>query len=174
MWLTREGYLTSDLYADTTTLSADHSYDSTLADSTVAYGATVETDVWGVPNQWVFIANIADPAAPSPSEGNGIVRLRNESDGPASIASRGRVINRIQQVDATDQAALQLEAERQRTADIQSVQKIVFQSVPSPQLWHRDIINVHFPPHVIHRNAVVQRWTLPLDGNDMTIEANLI
>lgn len=174
IWLTREGYLTSDEYQNTKTLQPDFFYDATAADTTIGYGATVETDVWGIPNQWIFIADIADPAVAAPSEGNGVVRLRNESDGPSSIANRGRVINRIVQVDATDQAALQLEAERQQETDIQSVQKIRFKAVPSPQLWHRNIIQVHFPPHVIRRNAVVQRWSLPLDGNDMSIEANLI
>ena len=108
VWLTREGYLTSDLYQDTSTLNADFFYDTTLADSTVGYGATVETDVWGIPNQWIFIADIADPNVGSPSEGNGIVRLRNEATGPSSIASRGRVVNRVEKVDATDQAALML------------------------------------------------------------------
>ena len=174
IWLTREGYLTSSLYQDTSTLNADFFYDSTLADSTVAYGATVETDVWGIPNQWVFIADIADPNVGSPSEGNGIVRLRNDSIGPSSISNRGRVINRVEKVDATTQDALHLEATQQRATDIQSVQKIVFNTVPNPQLWHRDIIKVNFPPHVINRRAVVQKWTLPLGGQDMTVEANLI
>ena len=96
--------------------------------------------MWGIPNQWVFIADIADPNVGSPSEGSGVVRLRNEATGPSSIASRGRVVNRVEKVDATDQDALMLEAIQQRASDIQSVQKVVFTTVPNPQLWHRDII----------------------------------
>ena len=103
------------------------------------------------------------------------MNYRNESDGPASIQARGRLVNCIVFVDAADQEALKLEAGRRIGMDSKLARQVKLRVSPQPTLWHATLIQLTIPELGIReQRAEISKWTLPLDGKNMTVVADLI
>ena len=175
VWTDRQGRVETAEWQDPKRLPPEFSWNSNDDRTVIAAGASLDEDLWGVPNQWIIIQNVSEEETETPEEGRGIVTYRNERDGPASIEARGREVNCVVFVDAADHAALELEAGKRIGADLKKARQVVFQVSPQPVLWHATLIELSIPELGINKQrAEVVKWTLPLDGKNMNITADLI
>lgn len=130
----------------------------------IAAARTVANDVWGVPNEWIFIQNgLTSP----PATGAGRYVVNNVSTGLSSQTSIGRTIPApVQFLDAVGQASLQAQGDAIVAAAMQSAEVITVKVSPFPIAWHVDVVGYSDPALGADRKAVCQTWSLPLDGSD--------
>jgi hypothetical protein len=143
--------------------------------SMIAPRRTITRDYFAAPNRWVFYWS-QDPSGATPVEGAGVYTYVNNRDGPTSVAERGgRVITAApQQVDAVDQSALIAQAQAAIDADLRLKTTVEVPVSPNPLHWHFDRIAVADPLLGSVADALVTRWTLPLDGSDGTQEWSVL
>jgi hypothetical protein len=128
---------------------------------------TMTRDTWGVPNQWRFIQNGLDFA---PVEGQGQYTVNDLSGTPTSQTVVGRTVLKVVYLDAVDQDSLQTQGDLIVDADKSISETFVINTVPLPIAGHMDILQYMDPnlPGDPVRKVMATRWTLPLDGSDMT------
>lgn len=142
-------------------------YDTTSPRTIVGQEVSEEIDLFAIPNRWIFVRD--DPAQAAPVEGDGIYTVLNATDGPTSIAERGRVITRLVRLDAADQTALIAQGNAIVRDDRQPLAIMRFTGVPNPLHWHDDAITFTAPELGLEAVSFgEQSWSLPLDGSDMT------
>jgi hypothetical protein len=125
-------------------------------------------DWFDVPNRWVFYWS-KDPGGAAPVEGAGIYVHVNTTNGPSSVAARGRVISaRPEQIDVVDQDALVAAASAKIDADMRLKTTFEADSAPNPLHWHFDKVTLADPDLGPIQDCVQVSWTLPLDGSDMS------
>ena len=173
-WITREGVITIDE-------SKDYTPSIVLPDGNNAViDPAIERvqDSWSQPNQWIMIAQSADPNMPLPS-GEGTtttyVRTNNIPTSFGSFINRGRrLIRSVQSFSAVAESQTQLDqtfeqqARRRIEEEIQGGDNIRFSMVPNPGFWHGDVFTL---PGIAEGAWLVQKFNLPFDGNNMTVEA---
>ena len=175
VWADRRGRIETNEWQDPKSLPPLFGWSTDDERTVITHNSKLEADVWGVPNQWIIIQNVAEDDTEIPEAGRGIVTYRNERDGPASIEARGREVNCVVFVDATDHAALELEAGKRIGNDSKLARRVEFYVSPQPTLWHATLIELSIPELGIrNERAEVTRWELPLDGRNMKIVADLI
>ena len=175
VWADRRGRIETDEWQNPKRLPPVFGWSTDDERTVIADGASLDADTWGVPNQWIIIQNVAEGGTEIPEAGRGIVTYRNERDGPASVEARGREVNCIVFVDATDHATLELEAARRIGSDSKLARRVQLRVSPQPTLWHATLIELTIPGLGIrNQRAEVSRWELPLDGKMMKVEADLI
>ena len=175
VWSDRSGRVETDEWQDPKRLQPLFSWSTDDERTVISSRAKLVADTWGVPNQWIIIQNVAEEQTEIPEAGRGIVTYRNERDGPASIEARGREVNCIVFVDAADHAALELEAARRIGRDSKIARQVEFHTSPQPTLWHATLIELTIPElSIYNQRAEVSKWSLPLDGRNMSITADLI
>ena len=172
-WITRTGELTSAPWYTLPDSLPVVRLTPNEAETILADPASHRVDLWGVPNRWVVYADRANEDLPLPTIGDGIVVRDNLYDGPASQASRSRVVTRVVQSDAVDQAALDSKAEQIQEEDSEPQRSLALTIAPGGWLWHRDTIEVTLPSiNLTNQQFLVRSWSLPMDGGYMTVHAD--
>lgn len=174
-WLDRDGQLVVEFQygtAQTVVLPEDHF-------AVVAEGATLTTDIYRAPNQWIIVGVVAGEAGGGgqPTTIIGYQDL-DASAGPHSFEARGRrVVRKVYAVDVgadgttvtASEESLQRHAARLVGQDKEANERVSFRMSPMPVLWHNDLIAL--PDYDLDGLWRVQSWRLPLDGGDMNVEA---
>ncbi|MFN2486669.1 MAG: hypothetical protein ABR609_08710, partial [Acidimicrobiia bacterium] len=167
LYVDRTGIFRSELWRPPHERAPVFHYDASSPATIIAEHFTEETDLFSIPNWWVFIRD--DPAQPAPVEGNGLYTVINATDGISSIASRGRTINKVVRLEVADQASLVALGNQIVQEDRQPFAHLEFSAVPNPNHWHAEAVTV--TSNELGLEAVVfdeQSWSLPLDGSDMS------
>ena len=146
-------------------------YSADSATTTVGETRTQTADYWGVPNRWVFVRNGTTTV---PTEGAGVYTVENVTDGETSQTGRGRVINRVEFLDAVDQAALEAQGDEIVAADRRVVSTISMQVAPNPEHWHDDRVTYVDAALGVSGGYRVVEWRLPFDGTDMSLELEAV
>lgn len=168
LYADRQGQFRSAPYVPPTQAAPAVAYDAGDPQTTVAEGATFTEDLFSVPNRWVFIRDQPDPSETLPSEGDGIYTVLNQSDGPTSIDSRGRVLTEVVRLAAADQASLVVQGDKHVAQSRRPLQALVVKTSPDPRLWHQDVVTISDPELGLAATPFIsQQWRLPLDGSDM-------
>lgn len=174
LWVDRTGVYRSVPYTAPSARSVTWRYDTAHPATIMRPGTIAESDLFTVPNRWVFIRD--DPTDELPAPGNGLYIVSNQSDGPGSIDQRaGRVISRIVRLEAADQTTLETRGDALVEADRQPAVTLDWSTSPNPLHWHADTIKVTSAELGI-TNALFseQSWSFPLDGSDMTHHARKV
>lgn len=149
-------------------LAATASYDTTSDTTSVSEKSEYEEDIHNVPNKWVFVRDHPDPDETLPSEGDGIYTVVNQSDGPTSIDSRGRVVSSIHRLDAADHAALVTQGDQIVAETKLPAASLQMTTTPDPRLWHGDVVTLTDSALGFSgARFVYGKWKLPLDGGNM-------
>lgn len=130
-------------------------------------------DVYGVPNEWVFIQ---DGLTFQPTEGSGQYTVDNTSQPPSDQVTVGRVVRVTQTLQASGQADLVSQGNKIVTAALSAAEQVTLTMRPWPILWHYDVFQFTHPalPYSARRRLQQQQWTLPLDGTSMTVVGNAV
>lgn len=169
IWSDWEGRLRCEPYVIPRERSVEWVYDADPDTSILSPQHTTVSDLYEAPNRWVFIRN-NDVDGPAPVEGNGIFTYINELVGETSVESRaGRIVTRIERIDAADQEALVNRAWVTIDADLRAPLLIRARTTPNPLHWHFDRIVIDDPSGVVNpwSDVLSTEWSLPLDGSDM-------
>lgn len=166
LYVDRQGVFRSEPYRPPAERAPVWHYDATSTKAIIGAEISEEIDLFAVPNWWVFVRD--DPAQDAPSEGDGIYTVLNSTDGPTSISARGRVIRKVEYVDAADQASLVALGDQIVQRDRQPFAHLEFVAVPNPLHWHADSVTVTSSDlGLVGATFGEQSWSLPLDGGDM-------
>lgn len=170
VWSDWDGRLRVQPYVSPADRAPEWTYDVKLETSMFTDERQVESDLYRAPNRWVFWrANNVD--GPAPVEGDGQFTFLNAADGPTSVRARGgRVITKPVPLDVADHASLLAAAQVTIDADLRLTRRMTTQAWPNPLHWHFDRVQVDDPALGPNTQAVVTKWTLYLDGSDMTQE----
>lgn len=173
MWSDWDGQLRGEPYLPPADRAPEWLYTVDPATSMTGESRTVERDLFYAPNRWVFVRNTTD--GPAPVEGDGIYTYVNETVGDTSVAARGRVVSRVEFVDAADQAALEARAWVTIDADMRIPQKLSIPTFPNPLHWHFDKLSLDDPGVADpYADVLGTQWSLPLDGGDMQHEWSVL
>lgn len=174
IWSDWDGQLRVQPYTALTVRPPEWVYDVDPYTSMVTVGRSLERDFYRAPNRWTFWrSNNVDGAAPV--EGDGIYTYINTSTGPTSVEARGgRVISRPVPLDVADQASLVAAAQLIIDADLRLKTSLALGTAPNPLHWHMDRVAYTDPAIGPAAQVVVAKWTLPLDGGDMSHEWSLV
>jgi hypothetical protein len=165
LYADRLGTFRSEPWQSPTVKAPVYAYDTDL-DTIVFDGMTEETDLFDVPNKWVFVRN--DPAQALPTEGAGIYTVTNQSDGITSVDARGRIIVSVEKIDAADQASLVARGDRISEEDRQPTTALTFDSGPNPVHWHAEALTMTADELGLTAVAFSElSWVLPLNGDPM-------
>lgn len=128
-------------------------------------------DFYDAPNHWVFYRN-STTEDDQPSDANGLrFEYTNDTVGDTSVEGRGgRVITKVEGVDAADPVSLQAQAMRTIDADMLIPTVISIETAPFPLAWHFDRIEVSDAGLGAATQVLATSWTLNLDGSDMSWE----
>lgn len=127
---------------------------------------SVASDVWGVPNRWVFYANGLDGA---PVDGASRFEVDNLTTGVTSQTSLGRVVTaQPQGLDAASYGALVTQGTK-IAADASRVPETITATLsPFPVLWHDDVALWSDRELGTDRRVRGVSWSLAHDGSGMT------
>lgn len=167
MWSDWDGRLRCGPYQQPRDRAAEWYYDTGAQTSMLSRSRRLQDDFYDAPNRWVAVrSNNID--GPAPVLGDGVFEYVNDSDGPTSVAARGREITaEIMRLDVADQASLERAAMSKIDADIRRKSSIELSTGPNPLHWHFDRLHVNDPGLGAHLEILSTGWTLPLDGGDM-------
>jgi len=168
VWSDWDGRLRLQPYQAPLDRAPEWYYDTGPDTSMLSPARLQRDDFYDAPNRWIAVrSNNVD--GPAPVEGNGIFTYVNDSDGPTSVAARGRTITAdIMQLDVADQASLERAAMSRIDADIRRKSTIELATWPNPLHWHFDRLLVNDPGLGANLEILSTGWTLPLDGGDQT------
>ncbi|MFD6565397.1 hypothetical protein [Micromonospora profundi] len=144
------------------------------AASMLSPARSVDRDFFEAPNRWVFVRQNNVDDLP-PYEGNGIHTYQNDYAGETSVEARdGRVITKVEFVDAADHEALVRQAQITIDADMRVATTVRVATSPNPLHWHFDRLLIDDPDLGRWADVLGTSWTLPLDGGDMQHEWTLL
>jgi hypothetical protein len=171
LWSDWDGRLRLVPYAAPSTRAAEFTYDTGLLTSMMNDDIQLREQYAKTPNKWVYVQT-SERADDSPvSEGDGIYTYVNQSVGKTSVdARKGRIIVRVEPVDAVDQDALVARADQGISADMSLSAKVTVTTSPMPAHWHFDRLQVNDPRLGPPLEVLSTQWTLPFDGGDMSHE----
>ncbi len=174
VWSDWDGRLRLEPYLSPGSQSSEWTYDVTLETSMLADPRTVTRDFYRAPNRWVFYrSNGID--GPAPVEGDGVYTYTNQSAGPTSVDARGgRVTTKPVPLAVADHASLVAAAQITIDADLRLSTKLDIRTAPNPLHWHFDRLTVDDPAIGPPAAALCTKWTLPLDGSDMSQDWTLL
>lgn len=174
LYADRNGVFRSEPYTSPSTDNILFDYSTAHAETVLLDDYSASSDLFDIPNRWVFIND--NPTQAVPSEGAGIYTVANQSDGDSSIDSRGRIITRIVRLDAADQTSLVTQGDRIAEADRQPLTILDFRSSPNPDHWHRAVITVDAAEVGIASGTrfIENEWSQPLGPYPMTHRARKV
>lgn len=166
LWCDENGIYRSQPHVDVSARPAEFTLDADDAVRTIV-GAqrTRVQDQWAAPNMWIFIQS---GFSGTPTEGDGIYTVTNQSDGPASIDQRGLVWPKTFTLDAADQPTLMQLGDAQVAADMADLLTLTIPTGPLPIAGQADVIAL--VDSAAGGSFMVQAtaWSLPLDGQQMS------
>lgn len=165
LWVDRDGRWRSDPLTPDTSKPPVWVYSTESPRTTVGVKRTQVADYFDVPNRWVFI-NDDSPAAPT--EGDGMYTVTNSSDGPTSVAGRGRTIPKVVHLTAADQAALVVQGDVIVAMDKRVTSKVSMTTAPNPTHWHDEVATLIDPDLNASGLFKVVQWKFALDGTTDT------
>lgn len=154
----------------------------TRSDDVVKGSASYESDLWGVPNQFVFVQN-GLTFAPSHDDGtDGRYVINNDvADAkhyrpPSDQATIGRVIRTTTHLDASGQSDLITQSEKIYTDTLSEAETVSLSTAPWPIAWHLDVLGYFDPTfdRAPGRKLQAKTWGMPLNGGDMTWTAYVV
>lgn len=165
----RDGTFVSEPWLSPTVRTPVWDYDTDSEETVVLQGGLEEeTDLWPIPNKWVFVRDDPDPDLPLPTEGNGIYTVTNQSDGITSIDARGRTKTRVVRLDAADHESLVAQGDRIVEEDKQPVSEVRLRSQINPLHWHNEVVRVTAPQVGLSSTRFAElSWTLTLPAGPM-------
>lgn len=170
LYVDRDGVFVSEPWTSPSVRTPIFTYDTGATDSVVLVGGLEEeTDLFPIPNKWVFVLNNPDPALSLPTEGAGIYTVTNQSDGPTSIDARGRTKTKVVRLDAANHATLVAQGDRIVEEDKQPVTEVVLRSALNPLHWHDEVVTVTAPEVGLASVLFSElSWGMELPGGPMT------
>lgn len=173
VWSDWHGRLRCHPYQSPADRLPEWTYDTEPLTSLLGPHRSIERDFFDAPNRWVFYRQNNVDGDP-PVEGNGLFTYVNERDGDTSVEERGgRVITRVAGIEAADHASLVSAARRQIDDDLRLKATIAAPTAPNPLHWHFDRLTLADPALGV-ADVLDARWTLPLNGGDMSHDWTVI
>jgi hypothetical protein len=174
IWSDWNGVLRAQAYISPSLRGSEFAYDVSPTTGMMEPDRSVALDFYKVPNRWVFYRTNTTEGV-TPVEGNGIYTYTNNAMGPTSVEARnGRVVTKVQGIDAVDQSALIASGQVTIDADRTVAAKLTLSTSPNPLHWHFDRVTVDDPALGLTQDALVTQWTLPLSGAAMSHEWTLL
>lgn len=131
----------------------------------VGENRTLSVEAGDIPNWWRFVRTNMDT---TPTEGDGIHTIENLTDGPTSQTELGRVITKVEFLEAADQAALVAQATKIVAEDKAAVRTITLEVDPLPIMGFDDVFQYLDAGH--NTKAAAASWELHLDGSPGTLQ----
>lgn len=164
LWVDEAGTTRSDLIVPVTSRPVEYVLDDDPRTTLLGRSRTRTQDLALVPNAWRFINSSYDG---EPLPGEGIYDPPdNESDGPASIASRGIRHLAVIKLDAADQDTLVRLGDERVAQDRRAGGSRAYTIFPLPLLGHRDVLSMVDPALGDPATVVLTSWALSSDGSD--------
>ena len=168
IWVDRDGTFKSAPYKSPADRASVWSFNTSSSTTTVASERTATADMWRAANEILGINT--SPELTTPVIGNGITVLTNDADGPTSVAARGRTIRKIMQGQYVSQAALETAVLQAMNIEKRVATKVQCRVSPNPTLSHNSVVSYRDDAIPVNGSHIVERWSLPLDGGDMTLD----
>lgn len=176
LWVDTDGYYRIERYLDPSTRAPEWTYDTTAPTTTIVHPQrSQQADWWDVPNRWIIVRDRPSAGVASGTDGtDGRLVVVNQSDGPTSIDARNGVVrNAIVTVDAADADSLATQA----IDIVAEAQQIIYRRAltvePNPMHSHLDLLDL-VDDDLGSGRALTVDWTLPLDGEPMTLNAEMV
>jgi len=167
VWADWDGWLRSQPYVAPADRGTEWDYDADDSETIVGAVRRIEADYFNAPNKWV--GYVDDPLNGSPTEGDGMYTVVNESTGATSVVGRGgRVIPRTIALDAVDQTALEAQVDEIVAIETPVDRKLHLTTGPNPLHAHADVVSYVDTNAGLDGAFVSEEWELPLDGSPMT------
>jgi len=174
-----DGVFRSEPYTDPTSRAVEYVFDtSSLRSVPVGVDRALTVDVWAIPNRWVFICQ-NPPEGVTPDTSNGLVyTVDNASDGPTSQApypgGRGLTWPATYSYDAADAASLKAQGDTRVAADKRASATFGVTTATFPGAGHADVYAYIDEEAAMTRNVLVSKWSMPLDGGDVSWSWDII
>ena len=172
LYVDRSGIFRSEPRIVESGLPSMWTYDTSLDYTIVAENVAYAIDLYGVPNKWVFV-NYDPESTTQPSEGNGLYTVVNQSDGPASIDSRGgRIKTRIYKLeDVKDQSSLVSRGDRIVEDTKFPLNRVNMSVGVNPIHWHWDAVTLNMSQlGILNTKFTVHSWKVNFWGEDMQLK----
>lgn len=168
VWADQDGYFRSAPYVAPQQRPLEWRFNVDDARTTiVGETRTVVEDVWGVPNRWRFLRR---DLLNTPFEGGGQYTVDNVNDGPTSQVALGRIVPRVEWLDAADQASLIVQGDAIVATDRRVSATLKLTTGPLPIAGHFDVAAYADTLAPAFTRLQATRWELPLTGGEMTWE----
>lgn len=161
----------ADLAAQASAPGGDHKAKIVLRENRDYNG-----DVYNVVNQWVFIQSGLTFLPSSYDGSDGMYLVDNMTRPPSDQVTTGRIIRHTEFLDASGQDDLVAQGNDFVRKALNSVETIKFSTAPWCVGWHYDVFlyaDSSLPTTPVRR-VQTQRWTLPLNGEPMSWETNVV
>lgn len=160
LWADRDGSLRSSPYMDPSIRPSEHTFDTSDDGANIVHQdrRTVE-NVAAAVNHWRFVRDDMDH---QPTEGDGIYTVENLADGATSQEALGRVVRKVTNLRAADQASLVAQGNRIVTEDKQVTRTVELDIDPFPALGHADVVTL--VDAGLTEKLPVAAWSLSLTG----------
>jgi hypothetical protein len=172
LWADHLGRYRSEPYRPPQDRGVEWEYDAGHVDTILGDRMELTTDLWQIPNRWVFYVD--DPARGEPVAGDTLYIVDTPDTDPTSAAARGRVIPRKVAVDAADHASLVSQGDRIAARDREVTTRAAVTVGANPLHGHFDVIRLVDAEAGVSGKWQVTSWSLPLDGSDMTLDAKAV
>lgn len=173
IWSDWDGRLRCTSYIRPIERQSEWTYTTDPVDGMIGQDRSMVYDYYSVPNRWVFYrSNNQDQG--TPVDGDGIYGYINQSVGDTSVDARGRVISKVQGMDAADHAALVTAAQSVIDADMHVAARFPMTTFINPLHWHFDRVYVIDPELGVPFDALGTEWTLPFNASVMSHEWAMI
>lgn len=171
-WMDWDGAIRSQPYQPLEDRATEWTLDvSDASTNLVSEERTLSVEAGDVANWWRFIRQNMDT---TPIEGDGIYTVENEAVGPTSQLELGRVVRRVEWLDAADQAALVAQGDKIVAGDMGSVTTYRLRIDPLPAMWNADVFRLidSDPDGAWNDNVKVEAasWELSLDGDPGSLQ----
>jgi hypothetical protein len=166
MWSDEDGALRSDQYMPTVDRAAEWAYDATSARTIVGMDRAITADTFQAPNRWVFIRS--NPSGGATVAGNGIYEFENINSGPTSSSVLGRVVTKVERLEAASQADLVAQATAiiERDSGLDAI--LDLSTGPNPLHWHFDVVSyADVPALFLPAKYSARSWQLNLVTGNM-------
>ena len=172
LYVDRSGIFRSEPRIVESELPSMWTYDTSIDHTIVAEDVAYTIDLYNVPNRWVFV-NYDPESTTQPSEGNGLYTVVNQSDGPASIDSRGgRTKTKIYKLeDVRNQSSLVSRGNRIVEDTKFPLNRIDMSIGINPLHWHWDAATLNMPRlGIASIKFTIHSWKVNFWGEDMQLK----
>ena len=170
VWADQDGQFRCGEYQDPTVRAPEYVFDADSTLTILGEDRTITEDVWATPNRWVFRQTNRASGSPTPSEGDGIYTLTNQSDGPTSVNGRGLTWAAVIDYEAASHAKLVSLGDRRVASDRRVTTTLKVSTGPFPGAGHFDVFTYADLAAGGTRKVQATSWRMPLDGGNVEWE----